>query len=209
MGIAERKARDRERRRKLIQEAALDLFVRKGFASVKMVDIAESSEFSIATLYLYFKSKNDLYASLLEIALKDLHDRLTAIYQQKSLSAKSKILRYKDALLDIYAQHPTILRIIIHVQLYDALGSIEPKILDRLNHLGKQILNIFSDTYASGVRQGKFKRSKAIACADIIWSTFIGLLLLEESKRKLDPKKDFFETTVNRAFAIFCGGIAK
>lgn len=193
----------------MIQEAALDLFTRKGFASVKMIDIAESSELSIATLYIYFKSKDDLYASLIEVALKDLYDRVLTIYNKKSLTAKSKILSFKDALFDIYLAHPTILRIIVHVQLYDTLGAIDPKILDRLNHIGKQILAMFAATYADGTRQGKFKRGKAIAHADILWSTFIGLLLLEESKRKLNPRKDYFKATLNRAFTIFCNGITK
>ena len=209
MGIPERKARDKERRRKLIQKAALGLFKSKGFASVKMIDIAESSELSIATLYLYFKSKEDLYASLIEIALTDLRDRVLTIYKKKTLSAKSKILSFKDALLDTYLAHPTILRIIVHVQLYDTLGALEPNILDRLNHVGQQILAMFAATYTDGMRQGKFKVGNSLAHADILWSTFIGLLLLEESKRSLNPDKDYFKATLNRAFTIFCNGITK
>jgi hypothetical protein len=66
-----------------------------------------------------------------------------------------------------------------------------------------------ANTYNDGVRQGRFKRGKAIAHADILWATFIGLYLFEESKRRLDPKKDFFKTTLDRAYKIFCDGIDK
>ncbi|WP_172683895.1 TetR/AcrR family transcriptional regulator [Desulfosarcina cetonica] len=196
-------------RREQIQQAALELFTLKGFAAVKMVDISEQSELSIATLYLYYKSKDDLYASLIEIALEDLHTQVGAIYENKKLSPKSKILAFKDALYQTYQRHPTILNIVIHVQLYDTLTAINPDILDRLNDLGKQILKMFTDTFNDGVRNGKFKRGKAIAHADILWSTFIGLYLFEESKRRLNPKKDFFKATLDRAYKIICDGIAR
>ncbi|GAB6909041.1 putative Transcriptional regulator, TetR family [Desulfosarcina cetonica] len=209
MGIEERKERDRKMRREQIQQAALELFTLKGFAAVKMVDISEQSELSIATLYLYYKSKDDLYASLIEIALEDLHTQVGAIYENKKLSPKSKILAFKDALYQTYQRHPTILNIVIHVQLYDTLTAINPDILDRLNDLGKQILKMFTDTFNDGVRNGKFKRGKAIAHADILWSTFIGLYLFEESKRRLNPKKDFFKATLDRAYKIICDGIAR
>lgn len=209
MGIEERKERDRKMRREQIQQAALELFTLKGFAAVKMVDISEQSELSIATLYLYYKSKDDLYASLIEIALEDLHAQVGAIYENKKLSPKSKILAFKDALYQTYQRHPTILNIVIHVQLYDTLTAINPDILDRLNELGKQILKMFTDTFNDGVRNGKFKRGKAIAHADILWSTFIGLYLFEESKRRLNPKKDFFKATLDRAYKIICDGIAR
>lgn len=209
MGIKERKARDRKMRRNQIQQAALELFKIKGFAGVKMIDISEHSELSIATLYLYYKSKDDLYASLIEMALEDLHHQLLQVYENKRLSAKSKILAFKEALYNTYQKHPIILNIVIHVQLYETLTAINTDILDQLNNLGRQILNIFADTFNEGVRQGKFKRGKAIAYADILWATFIGLYLFEESKHKLDPSKDFFKSTLDRAFKIFCDGIDK
>lgn len=209
MGVAERKARDREMRRRLIQKAALELFTKKGFDSVKMIDISEKCELSIATLYIYYKSKDDLYASLIEIALKELHSDIVKIYEKKTISARSKILCFKDALYQISQKHSTILRIIIHVQLYDTLTALDPKILDRLNTLGHQILTIFAASYNEGVRSGNFKRGKAMTHADILWSTFIGLLLFEESKRKLNPDKDFFKVTLDRAFNIFCDGVEK
>jgi len=209
MGIQERKERDRKMRREQIQRAALELFTLKGFAAVKMVDISEQSELSIATLYLYYKSKDDLYASLIEIALEDLHSQVQTIYENKKLAARSKILAFKDALYKTYQRHPTILNIVIHVQLYETLTAINTDILDHLNSLGRQILKMFANTYNDGVRQGKFVRGKAIAHADILWATFIGLYLFEESKRRLDPAKDFFKTTLDRAYKIFCDGIDK
>ncbi len=67
MGIQERKEREKEQRKQDIIEAAERIFFTKGFEDSTMDDIAEEAELSKGTLYLYFKSKEQLY---LEIMLR-------------------------------------------------------------------------------------------------------------------------------------------
>ena len=64
MGIKERKKREREMRRQQIMIAAKRIFTQKGYEKSTMEDIAREAELSPGTLYLYFKSKDELYASL-------------------------------------------------------------------------------------------------------------------------------------------------
>ena len=64
MGIQERKQRERERRRQQIIVAAKRVFSERGFSKTTMEDIAREAELSPGTLYLYFKNKDELYASL-------------------------------------------------------------------------------------------------------------------------------------------------
>ncbi|GAB3913535.1 TetR/AcrR family transcriptional regulator [Larkinella knui] len=60
MGIVERKEREKEEMRKLILEAAQKLFLENGFEKVSIRNIADAIEYSPATIYLYFKDKNEL-----------------------------------------------------------------------------------------------------------------------------------------------------
>ena len=60
MGISERKEREREQRRNDIIDAAESIFFFQGVANSTMEDIAEKAELSKGTLYLYFKSKEDI-----------------------------------------------------------------------------------------------------------------------------------------------------
>ena len=64
MGIKERKEREKESRRQQIMVAAKKIFTEKGFNRATMDDIANEAELSPGTLYLYFKNKEELYASL-------------------------------------------------------------------------------------------------------------------------------------------------
>ena len=64
MGIAERKEREREQRRKDIINAAEHIFFSRGFDNATMDEVADMAELSKGTLYLYFKSKEDLQFAL-------------------------------------------------------------------------------------------------------------------------------------------------
>ena len=61
MGILERKERDREDMRRLILGAARQLFLEQGYEKTSIRNIADVIEYSPATIYLYYKDKNELF----------------------------------------------------------------------------------------------------------------------------------------------------
>lgn len=65
MGIKERKEREKLQRRNDILDAAEKLFFTKGFESVSMDQIAGEAELAKGTLYLYFKTREDLHYAII------------------------------------------------------------------------------------------------------------------------------------------------
>lgn len=59
----------REQRRQEILHAALDLFVKRGYAATKITDIAEGVSMSVGLLFHYFESKEKLYEELVRLGL--------------------------------------------------------------------------------------------------------------------------------------------
>jgi AcrR family transcriptional regulator len=74
MGIKERQERDREAVRRSILDAARELFVREGYQNVSMRKIAERIEYSAASIYSYFPSKDDIFFALAEEGFRLLSD---------------------------------------------------------------------------------------------------------------------------------------
>lgn len=66
-----RKTEDKLERRELLLATALALFEKHGFAELTMADIAREAGFAKGTLYLYFKSKEELFLALLDRELDD------------------------------------------------------------------------------------------------------------------------------------------
>lgn len=59
----------REQRRQEILMAALDLFIRKGYAATKISDIAQCVGMSAGLLFHYFESKEKLYEELIRYGI--------------------------------------------------------------------------------------------------------------------------------------------
>ena len=209
MGIAERKKREKEMRKQQIQDAAIAVFMNKDFHSVTIEDIANKAELSPATLYLYFKNKYELYASLHLMYLEDLHDQIAMVYEDSTLKVEEKIVYFKDAMYNAFQNNPILLKIIFHIQLYDVLTSLDKKLLNKLNRVARSFMNMMASVYDEGVKQGKFKEGHGMLHADILWAIFSGLVVWEGAKHQIDPSKDFLKATLDRAFDIFYWGIRK
>ncbi len=61
-----RKIREGQTRRRELLTAAEVLFAKNGFFKTTMAEIAEAAEFAVGTLYQIFKSKEEIYLSLVD-----------------------------------------------------------------------------------------------------------------------------------------------
>ena len=57
MGVKERRTREKDQLRRQILSAARELFVNEGYESVSMRKIADKTEYSPPSIYLYFKAE--------------------------------------------------------------------------------------------------------------------------------------------------------
>lgn len=78
MGIAERKAREKEALRRRIIDAARKMFVEDGFEKTTLRKIAKAIEYSVGTIYLYFQNKDELFFAIHEEAFHLLHEKMDA-----------------------------------------------------------------------------------------------------------------------------------
>ncbi len=87
MSIKERKEKERQKRIEVIQNAALSLFVSRGFDNTSMEMIADRADFAKAGIYHYFKSKNEIFFSIIKSSFNlYLENLINIIDQSKDLS---------------------------------------------------------------------------------------------------------------------------
>ena len=75
MGIKERKEQEKSEMRELILKTAMNLFLDKGFENITIRHIAEKIEYSPATIYLYFKNKDEILYTLRREGFEKLYER--------------------------------------------------------------------------------------------------------------------------------------
>ena len=122
MGIAERKEREKQLRSEEIITAAEKVFFSKGFDLSTMDDVAEEAELSKGTLYLYFKSKEDLHMAVARRSIRILR-AITLKATEGEGNALQKLGRMGRATVEFSRTDPDRMRSIM------TLEEMEPQAL--------------------------------------------------------------------------------
>ena len=207
MGIQERKEREKERRRQQIMVAAKRVFSESGFNKATMEDIAQEAELSPGTLYLYFKNKEELYASLSLRILQYLLIRVEHVIGEKDAGPDQKLNSLIEAMYDVYEFDPLIIINMFHLQSSETLRNLSPQLMSEIKDLSGKSLTAISKIFKEGVDADLFIDRLPIALADTFWSLFSGVVLWMTSKKIIDEHKDYLKQTLDLAFEVFRRGI--
>lgn len=97
-------AKIRERNRELIIQAASEIFADRGYAATKTVDIASRAGLPKANVYYYFKTKENLYRSVLESVIEPLLQASDPFHENDDPTVALE--EYIRAKIRISQQHP-------------------------------------------------------------------------------------------------------
>jgi AcrR family transcriptional regulator len=207
MGIQERKEREKERRRQQIMVAAKRVFSDRGFNKATMEDIAQEAELSPGTLYLYFKNKEELYASLSLRILQYLVLRIEHVNAIKDSGPDEKLTALTEVMYDVYEFDPLIIINMFHLQSSETLKNLSPELLAEIKELSRKSMGSIAQIFKDGVAQGIFIDRHPVALADTFWSIFSGVILWLTSKKLINESKDFLKETLTVAFEVFHRGL--
>lgn len=83
VGVKERKDRQKIKMREIILSAALKLFSEEGYDNVSMRMIADKIEYSVGTIYLYFKDRDEIFFELHKLGFEEFYKRQLAVQDVK------------------------------------------------------------------------------------------------------------------------------
>ncbi|MBE9465291.1 TetR/AcrR family transcriptional regulator [Dyadobacter subterraneus] len=178
MGIVERKEREREEMRELILEAARKLFLAQGFDKTSIRNIAEAIEYSPATIYLYYKDKNELLYSLHEAGFRKMMEQFSIVATVQD--PFEKLVAIGNQYLKFAIENP---------ELYDLMFIMDAP-METLScreeewDEGARSFEFLRTTIAECITAGHFKNTLDVESASLtIWSFMHGLLSLHLRKR--------------------------
>lgn len=90
----------REETRKKILHDAMLYFARNGFAGTKISDLADYIGIGQGTLYIYFKSKEDLFKEIFVVCNNDKEIKELKMLSRLPISAKNKIHKLSENVID-------------------------------------------------------------------------------------------------------------
>jgi AcrR family transcriptional regulator len=148
--------RRKEDRPKEITAAALAAFAERGYAATRVDDVAKRAGVSKGLLYLYFKTKEDLFKAVIRSFVVPRIDALTAIIDNSEMSAEDFL---RGPFLEFAKTLPGS-PISILVRLMIAEGPKHPDLLqfywDNVVSHGLAAITVLLER---GVQNGEFRRT--------------------------------------------------
>src|ERR1700744_3438464 len=76
---------------KKIQDAARMIFTKKGFLATTIRDIATEADINVASINYYFRSKEKLFAFIMDETIGELFNRIEPVLNDEALGIKEKM----------------------------------------------------------------------------------------------------------------------
>lgn len=206
MGTAHRKVRERRARRQAIRSAAVRVFADKGFARTTMEDIARRAEVSVGTIYVYYRSKEDLYVSLLFESMQRFTEAIEKI-MASGLAPDRQLKRVWDFFYDYHARFPQSYQVLVFLQQPGLIAGISPKTLQEINVRAARNFSLVSRIVAAAMDTGLYRRHEPREVVDFLWSLFLGLVHLSETRKNLGVELSTLRDLHRKAFVWFEEGL--
>ncbi len=165
-----RKEREYQSRRGEILSAALKLFSQKGYHQTSMSEVAKAAEFSIGSLYGFFKNKEDLFFTLLNEEIEEI-ERQVRPAMGKAAGAKGKLNALATTLFDYFESRWEAFHIFaMNQKEFD--WALRADLGDMIRVRQFQFVEVMAGLIQQGIAEGVFRplRPEQMALA------FIGLI---------------------------------
>ncbi|MDX2452876.1 TetR/AcrR family transcriptional regulator [Desulfosarcina sp.] len=126
---------ERETRKNLIVNAAMDLFSQKDFHKIGMRDIAKRAGISAAAIYRYFPSRDDVFVEALVCHMKVVEE----LFEKKVKAGQTSLEELAMGSVDYLLENESVFQMMGHFMI---TGQIQQKALDRYNTMQRNFLNI-------------------------------------------------------------------
>ena len=208
MGIKERREREKIERRESILHAAIQVYEQEGYHAITMEKIAEEAELGRATLYLYFKTKDEIFVHAIASYSDFFRKRLENLYERRSERKVDILQSLWGAFIEFYEKDPALFNATLYFHQSEMLRNLPDNLRLMLDHSGSRNYEFLSKIMAYGIEEGVFRDCSVKTLAEVVWTSFLGIIHLENSKQAMN-RKTHLETTWHLALEMLSRGILK
>lgn len=198
MSISERKQKEKEALRLLILNGAKKLFVERGIESTTIRSIADEINYSVGTVYVYFKDKNEIFHDLHSIGFQELGQYFNELF---GIEDPMKRLKKMGFTYIKFAMENS--------EMYDLMFNLKAPmdyLEEQKNNLWPEGANTYSylkKTVEECMKRGHFDGHDSEALSFLIWSMVHGMCCLEIRHRTKGIKFSSPETILSEGYKAY------
>jgi TetR/AcrR family transcriptional regulator, fatty acid metabolism regulator protein len=188
-------------KRRMILDAAVRVFARRGFNGCRVSDVADEAGVAYGLVYHYFRSKDAVLDTLFLERWNVMLDLIREVDRQP-LPGREKLRAIASFIVDSYRHDPDLMKVII-VEVTRAANSFARTHLDKIREAYDGIRDIVLD----GQRAGEFSADLSAEYAALVFYGAIEQVLTGWIFGMLAPGEEEFERAKQYLIETICGGL--
>jgi TetR/AcrR family fatty acid metabolism transcriptional regulator len=196
------RANDGVDKRRLILDAAIRVFARKGFHHCRVSDVADEAGVAYGLVYHYFDSKEEILNRLFLERWQLMLDAIVEIDSRRDVSAREKLYAVASFIIDSYRHEPELMKVII-VEVTRAANTFGRLHLAKIREAYGLIAGIVDDAR----RDGSFKSDISGQFAAMCFYGAIEQLLSAWIFDIVPHTEEEFERAKSLVVEAICGGL--
>ena len=189
-----------EDKRRLILDAAVRVFARKGFHTCRVGDIAEEAGVAHGLLYHYFRSKDDVLESIFKETWADIIAAARMV-EETDEPARERLAGIAKILLRAWRRDPDLVRVVVR----ETVRS--PELQQRITHVHAAFAAI-ERIVARGQEEGEFRADVDARLASFVFYGALEAILTGWVLGTLDDGDEQIARAEQTVVEIVCGGLA-
>jgi TetR/AcrR family transcriptional regulator, fatty acid metabolism regulator protein len=189
-----------EDKRRLILDAAVRVFARKGYHTSRVGDIAEEAGVAHGLLYHYFRSKEELLETIFRETWRDVLDAVRAV-EETDESARDRLAGIAKILLRAWRRDPDLVRVLVRE-------------VTRSSHLQERIGEIdaafagLERIIARGQQEGEFRSDLDPRMTSYVFYGALEEILTGWVLGQLEDGDEAIALAERTVVEVICGGLA-
>lgn len=185
MGTIERKEREKESRKESIIDAAQKVFFEKGLPLATMDEIAETAELAKGTLYLYYRSKEDLYLAVMMRGLVLLRGMFGEVVARQ-LTVVQTLSELTDTFVRFFEHHRNYFRMFHFFNTPQFHKQVSEEMMTACDRCNQSLWSLATGVIERGKAEGRIRAElSAIEIAVVLWTSASSLMMRIDSQGEL------------------------
>ena len=189
-------------KRRLILDAAIRVFARKGFHHCRVSDVADEAGVAYGLVYHYFDSKEEILNRLFTERWQLMLDAIVEIDARRDLNAREKLYEVASFIVDSYHHDPALMKVII-VEVTRAANTFGRLHLPKI----REAYDLIAGIVDNARRDGSFKSDISAEFAAMCFYGAIEQLLSAWIFDIVPQTEEEFERAKALVVEAICGGL--
>jgi AcrR family transcriptional regulator len=209
VGLLERRGKEKDNRKRLILKSARTLFFKKGFNKVTVDEIAKSSELGKGSIYLYFNSKEEIYAQILLNDIDNFNSQVSALLEKES-SSSDLLSQFSYIYIDFFINDGELFRILMTYMLHPAKMNLTEKLNSQILQANARSIDVIGKILQLGIDSKEFSAEINLKQSqNSFWGLLNGIISLFIFSGAPTKRRERIYSTTKLALEIFIKGLKK